>query len=465
MNIANMPVKVVRALRERGHTAEHVQYTFGQGHKFNYELDQEVSVRAHGGRIGAHSRTVKHYIERDFDLFHFWNKSMFFEGQYRHLTGFDIPLIKARGKHIAYRFTGYDIRLPSWDKEVNPYSTFRFGYKHLFDEDLQKKYIGFLQEYVDQFIVQDPEMAQFSPKGTIIIPRALDLEEWDYVGVAPTDKPLVVHAPSKPAAKGTEFVESAIVELRSEGLKFDYKRIKNMSHDVAREWYKRADIIIDQILIGATGVLTLEGWALGKPVVLYLREDLFQPFYKTNELPIANANPDTIKKVLRDLVTDFEWRQHLAKKGRKTVEEFHDIQKVIEQYEDAYKNILDRDTVKPTGTRDIDYLQAQAEISQNLSIVVKHTRKKLEETRQEMVDQELTHLTSDTHTELNSKSAFNSLIGDEKLAILQSLLPRIIFVPIKAAVLTRRHIYYGYIKARGRAQKLHKTLTRRPPSR
>lgn len=358
MNIANMPMQLVRELRERGHVAEQVQYTLGAGHKFGYKLDNEVNIKDHGGRVNAHAHTLKSYLERDFDIFHFWNKSLFFENYYKSNTGLDLPLIKARGKRIAYRFTGFDARLPSRDMPINKFSPFHSGYKHLYDEDVQKNYLGFLEEYVDQFIVQDPEMGQFA-KNAKVVPRALDLTKWDTYYPEPTDVPLIVHAPSKPVVKGTKFIEEAISALKKEGLKFEYKRIENFSHEEAISYYKKADIIVDQILIGATGVLTLEGWALGKPVVVFLREDLFNDFYDTNDLPIGNATPETIKPVLKRLIEDYDLRLDLGKRARKLVEKYHHLPIVTDGLVKIYEDMMSTPLHYPTGTRDVDYLKAQ----------------------------------------------------------------------------------------------------------
>ena len=123
---------------------------------------------------------------------------------YGGFSGIDLPLIKARGKHIAHRFTGYDLRLPSRDLAVNPHSLFRYEQRPLYDEKLVAAYQDFLGEYVDAFMVQDPEMAQFHLEAEII-PRALDLTKWGYIGVERKDRPLLVQAPTNPAAKGTRF--------------------------------------------------------------------------------------------------------------------------------------------------------------------------------------------------------------------------------------------------------------------
>ncbi|QKV18777.1 glycosyltransferase family protein [Oricola thermophila] len=428
MNFANMPIQIVRELKRRGFEAEHLQYTAGEGHKFGYELDREINIRELDGRINSNISALTEYIERDFDIFHFWNKSFFFETYYQEYTGFDIPLIKARNKRIAYRFTGFDARLPSRDLDVNPYSPFRYGYEHPYDEDLQKRYLAFLEEYVDQFLVQDPEMAQFSPGNPKIIPRALNLSEWPFVGIGKTDRPLVVHAPSNGPVKGTKFVQAAVDTLQSEGLAFDYKSIEGMAHKDAIEWYKRADIIVDQLLIGATGVLTLEAWALGKPCVVHLREDLFKPFYKTGELPVANANPDTITNVLRDLIKDHDWRAHLSREGRKTVEEFHDIAKVIDDYIETYDAMISAEPVRPTGTGDIEYLRCQAELARDLIIF--------------NADDSIQH----------SGNPLRRLDGDEKLAVLQKVLPAFLVWPIRKLVNLRRACFRIRDRTRRRVQ-------------
>jgi len=239
MNFADMPMQIVRALRQRGYTAEHVQYSSGGGHKFGYHLDNEINVRDHASRAYAHGSALRRYVEADFDVFHFWNKSFFFTADYTRLTGLDLPLLKARGKKIVHRFSGFDLRLRRWDLERNPHSPFRHGYSFEADERLQMAFIDLLRDYADQLLVQDPELGQFLPEARII-PRALDLRRWPFVGVAPTARPLVIHAPSNPAVKGTAYVLKAVEALRDEGLAFDFQLVHGMSHDEARAWLRRA---------------------------------------------------------------------------------------------------------------------------------------------------------------------------------------------------------------------------------
>lgn len=358
MNFAAMPVTLTKALRARGYEAAHIQYTGGQQNALAYDLDRTVNIRGPEGRINIQMKALEDTLAEGFDIFHFWNRSLFFQTDYGGVSGIDLPLIKARGRKIAYRFTGFDLRLPSRDMAVNPHSPFRYDQTPFFDEATVMAYQDFLREYVDRFIVQDPEMGQFFPEAEII-PRALDLSQWAYQGVERKERPLVVHAPTNGDAKGTKFVLAAVQELKARGLAFDFKLIQKMPHAEAKMVYQSADIIVDQILIGATGVLTLEAWALGKVAVVNLRRDLFEPFYETNDLPVVNANPDNIVEALEGAIKDVDLRLELSRKGRALVEKRHDIDQVIDRYIETYEDIHAAPAKTPTGAGDIAYLTLQ----------------------------------------------------------------------------------------------------------
>src|SRR5438094_453806 len=79
------------------------------------------------------------------------------------------------------------------------------------------------------------------------------------------DRPLVVHAPSNRARKGTEQLVAAC-----EGLEVDLEIVEGLHHDEAFARYAAADIVVDQLNAGWYGVFALEAMALGKPVLTFL---------------------------------------------------------------------------------------------------------------------------------------------------------------------------------------------------
>jgi len=298
VNIAGQPIVLVKELRRLGIDVSLVQYT-GRGisHKLQYETDRIVQYSG-GNRDEVQLKTVENLLREGTTTFHFWLRSLFFSGVYEGFTGFDIPIIKSYGRHVVYRFTGEDLRIRSIHMARNPHNAYQYGYTTKIDEDRQRRYIDFLREHVDQFIVQDPELHEFCPEASII-PRVIDLDAFPYVGVSATERPLVIHAPTSAMVKGTRFVRDAVAALQSEGLAFDYREISGLAHDEAVQLYRSADIVIDQLHIGWYGVLAIEAMALGKPVIAYVRPDFIEAHEP--KIPVVTANPLNIGQVLRDL--------------------------------------------------------------------------------------------------------------------------------------------------------------------
>jgi glycosyltransferase involved in cell wall biosynthesis len=107
-----------------------------------------------------------------------------------------------------------------------------------------------------------------------------------------------------------------------------------MQHHEAVESYKQADIVVDQLLIGWYGMLAQECMALGKPVCVYIREDLeqympFCPFLKTTTKNLVDN--------LRLLIEDSSLRMEMAKKGRDYVEKVHEANMVARMVTKYYE--------------------------------------------------------------------------------------------------------------------------------
>ncbi|GGE41599.1 hypothetical protein GCM10011391_20460 [Pullulanibacillus camelliae] len=351
VNISGQPIELIKELRNQGVDAHLIQYN---NHNYHYDTDQVIQLTS-ADKTAVQLKTLRDCLEDDYDIYHFWFRTLFFHRLYERFTGFDLPFIKNRGKKVIYRFTGNDLRFESEHLQHDPFSMFRYGFKNVIDEQVQKKYINFLKHYVDQFIVQDPEMQTYMPEAQII-PRVIRLEEWPFIGVKPTKRPLIVHAPSIPTAKGTEFIRQALNRLKKKGVQFDYKEISGISHEEATELYRRADLIIDGMVAGWYGVLSVECMALGKPVLVYIREDLYDAF--TPQLPFEKVNLNTLEDKIEELVKDFKKRKALSIQGRAFVEEVHDIKKVTAQLISLYEQVLKSpEKTPPNNFDDINYFQ------------------------------------------------------------------------------------------------------------
>ena len=338
-NFANQPMTMTRALRRRGVDASHVLYAWNGRVLFGYDRDEVVEV-TRSDWLTVQLETLNRLLSEPVDVFHFWHRSLVYgPGGYGFFSGFDLPYVAGSGARIVYRFTGYDLRRRSLDMEVNPYSPFRRGYASPYDEEAQLRYLDHLRQWADALVVQDPEMATFLPEAEVI-PRGIDLEAFPFVGVGRPARPLVVHAPSSGELKGSAHVVRAVESLQARGVAFDFKLIEGMKNAEAVEWYRRADIVVDQLLIGWYGVLAVEGMALGKPVIAYVRPGLEQGF--DPPLPIVNATIDDVEERLAELIADAALRDSLAHAGRRFAEAVHDSDQVAARAEALYRRVVER---------------------------------------------------------------------------------------------------------------------------
>lgn len=356
LNIASQPYYLVQGLRERGIDATCLTYgrnAFGYGTDLRRPLDQDPEVRA-----TMFATSIRECLADGFDIFHMFQKSLFLShpsGNFDKLGGLDIPLIKARGRRVAYRFTGWELIDRKRELERNPYSAFRHGWDGAFTEDLKAEYLEFLREYVDAFMVVDPMMREHCPEAEIV-PRVLPVGRFPEVGIERSRRPLIVHAPSNKVYKGSTFILAALDELRAEGVEFELKLLERVPFEEALEWYKRADLIVDQLLIGWYGVLAMECMAMGKPVAVYMRPDLADT---PGEIPVWNVNIDNLKARLRELIGDFDLRLDLASRSRDYVRRVHDFDAVIPKLIGVYERILAAPAKQPHGYADIDFLLQQ----------------------------------------------------------------------------------------------------------
>src|SRR6185437_14233080 len=179
----------------------------------------------------------------------------------------------------------------------------------------------------DAEIVGSYDATRWVPEAHVV-PPGLDLREFTPVPPSDTPRPLVVHAPSNREKKGTAWVIEACAQLP-----VDLDIVEGVPHDVARERYARADIVVDQLNAGWHGVFALESMALGKPVVTHLKPDVVERSAEGFgvRLPIVPATKETLVDALRPLVESPALRREVGAASRAYVEQVHDVDRVADR--------------------------------------------------------------------------------------------------------------------------------------
>jgi glycosyltransferase involved in cell wall biosynthesis len=301
VNVAGIPWSNVEALRRRGVDARLVVFNRGKLHP---EADR--SLERHGPlpmRLATQLAAFAKLLPQT-DVFHFYF------GLTLAPKSLQFPLLRVTGRKSVMHWLGTDIRgkTPAelaWGRRA------------------------------DAQIVGSYDAIRWVPEAHVV-PPGLDLR--DYIPRPPSDspRPLVVHAPSNRAKKGTAEVIAACAELPVE-----LDIVEGVPHDVARERYARADIVVDQLNAGWHGVFALEAMALGKPVVAHLKPGVVERSAEAFgiRVPIVPATKETLADALRPLVEDVALRQRLGAESRAYVERVHDIDRVADRLVALYAGL------------------------------------------------------------------------------------------------------------------------------
>ncbi len=233
-------------------------------------------------------------------------------------------------------FGGGDARIVEMARARNPY----FYRAHDPARDNQiKSYLRSISHFIP-FAATDCEMAEYVEpyfEKVFTFRQPVDLSRFCFSIPDVDRQPIFLHVPTEPLVKGTEQIVAAFEQLRSLGLNFEFRIKRQLTQ---AEFYRElaaCDVYVDELRCGSHGVTAVEAMAAGKPTVTYIRPDLLPKY--PSDLPLVNANPDTIFVVLRQLICDPTWRADLSVRSRQYVEKYHDSLVVAREILAVYKEI------------------------------------------------------------------------------------------------------------------------------
>ncbi len=247
----------------------------------------------------------------------------------------DLKALQANGKKAVMHHWGNDVRFHEQAKERNP---FAYTGDSPANEVMHERLTA-ISKVIKEAIVQDYEVYEYVKPyydRVHVLPIAVQFEKVAQTESVSNDIPLLLHAPTNPLFKGTEHVEAAVHRLAKE-FSFEYVRIEQKHHEEALDQYKQADLIIDQVLCGSYGLLSVEAMAMGKPVVTYVRDDLLPTFPEIP--PIINANPANLYEKVRYLLKYPDVLNAYGRQGRRYAKKYHDIKVVAEQLMSIYEGL------------------------------------------------------------------------------------------------------------------------------
>jgi glycosyltransferase involved in cell wall biosynthesis len=143
--------------------------------------------------------------------------------------------------------------------------------------------------------------------------------------------PVVVHAPSDRACKGTAEILASLDRLKARGIAFDLTLLERVPNAVVRETLRDADVAIDQLFV-SYGKFAAEAMASGCATACVTYPDI-EPFAALR--PLHHIDAEGIDAQLEQLLTDRALRRSLAARGRAHIDTYHDRTAVCRRLLDA----------------------------------------------------------------------------------------------------------------------------------
>jgi len=90
------------------------------------------------------------------------------------------------------------------------------------------------------------------------------------------------------------------------------------------DYYRSADVVLDQLVSGYYGASALEAMSIGVPVVMRMNEDQYSPLYFGDTAPVADATDnDSLVKQLSHLCLSAKERKKMSKNSRQWIVRHH----------------------------------------------------------------------------------------------------------------------------------------------
>jgi hypothetical protein len=237
----------------------------------------------------------------------------------------ELPLLRLLRKRIVYVFCGSDDRPTYLDGGIMAPARGVTIDACIANVRAKKRMLRRVERHADVVIsgplrglLHERPFVSFQMVG---IPRLVDGETppVDAVGL-----PKIVHAPSNPAAKGTEIIRATIERIRDRGYEFEFVELRETPNEVVRTHLRECAFVVDQVwsdtpmdgfvadaaLYGKPAVVSGYGWDEHQSL---LRDDVFPPSER--------CSPDGLEDAIVRLLADEEHRRALGARAQAFVAE------------------------------------------------------------------------------------------------------------------------------------------------
>jgi hypothetical protein len=224
----------------------------------------------------------------------------------------------------------------------HPYGSLRKSLeKRNRDKIYLKHYHGYelRGKYEDDFcLVSTPDLLQYAPNGKWI-PNPINVNKIGLISRKYKEDnriPKIAHYPHYKNYHSSDYYSDSLLRLEKER-ECEVVNIFHIPYMLALEAVADCDIVIGKILpdIGWFGKFELEAMALGKPVIAYVSDELYEQY----KPPVYRTTKDTFKQDLESLLQDRGVRERLTREGLQYVKKYHSVEIIAKALEECYNTL------------------------------------------------------------------------------------------------------------------------------
>ncbi|AIY16034.1 glycosyltransferase [Pimelobacter simplex] len=307
-------------------SAEVTMHTSGQSFGYPADVYAANSTLKHLDVQIAHlQRTLPRYTHLIADAF----RPVFGTLNGDDISG-DLPALRHAKIKVALLAHGSEIRSPARHRERSPHSHFHdVPEQEIFDvlTRLSDRNLAIVDSVDLPVYVTTPDLLDDVPRATWL-PLVVDIDSWATSNpIMERARPVVLHAPSRRWTKGTDRFLPALEEMERKGL-IELNLVEGLLWPEMQRQVKEADIVIDQVAVGAYGAFACEAMAAGKPVISYLTDHVVATV--GDDLPIVNATGAEVADAIEQLVADRDATREIGAASARFARAVHDGRRAAE---------------------------------------------------------------------------------------------------------------------------------------
>ena len=262
-----------------------------------------------------------------------------FAGYGSYFRFYELPLIKLLGKKILVVYLGSDARPPIFSgRHLDDLGTYTNGLSAQNEAKRLLSKIQRVERYAD-VVINHTATAQFFTRSFIrhvVVGMPMKIvSSKKSIDRMLTKKIRILHAPSRPLAKGSLIFRKIIDELCNEGYLIEFIELVGVSNAIVLKELEQCDFVLDELYSDIPiAMLAAEAAMLGKPSVVggYYTEQYSWDNPGIDILPSLYVAPVNIKEGIRRLIVDSKFRIELGKRAESFIKNNWNAKQVATNY-------------------------------------------------------------------------------------------------------------------------------------